>query len=444
MQSSDCSLILIDRFTLQSDHRMPRVVVIGAGPVGLTLAYLLHQKGFQVSVVENRSEYTREQMLVLTPASVAILPKPVSDALFILEGHPACFVISGNKDFRGICWEDKTGTLGASVAARLLEDYLFSYITRELGITVIRPRNARQELTWKYSENQKGQGSIDVFLRDSGGNSSSSSSSSSVGAETFHRLPCDLIIGCDGDHSQVRDLLCIGTYPVPFREPQHAIIFILDDVAIRTVPYRKGISEQLQSKEEQNFFRFFRGKTNSFLAFAADVEDYETCKHAKKVSDLPHLMQQRLQNFLHLYGITRAPAQVVKRVSVFPIQLFKASRFSGMLRRTMGFLAGNSTASVHFFSGLGLNIGLRCASELAGILSTSPIHEWFGRYYSFCEREIQTAMREAIHVSLPFSCIRSSCQRKNLEDLRREAERRFGISLDHLDRLELCLLLSRT
>jgi hypothetical protein len=119
---------------------MANIVIVGAGPVGLLLCHQLREAGFSsIAMIEKRAAYTREQILVLWPDTLALLPITVRRDLFQSRDHPSCFVIPPSKDLEGVCFNDTSGRLAASVVTRVLEEHLARYVS-SLGILILRPK----------------------------------------------------------------------------------------------------------------------------------------------------------------------------------------------------------------------------------------------------------------------------------------------------------------
>ena len=73
--------------SVTQDYRAVDVAIIGAGPAGLTAAYLLTKAGYSVTVIEKDPDSS-------IPDRVAMLPKCLFDRHYVTENlHHDSFVI---------------------------------------------------------------------------------------------------------------------------------------------------------------------------------------------------------------------------------------------------------------------------------------------------------------------------------------------------------------
>ena len=192
----------------------PKILIIGAGPVGLTLAIELTRYGVPVRIVEKAAERAdKSKALVLWSRSLELLERqPGGSAPFVDAGFKATAVsmISGDKQIAHVSMGSVASPypyglmIPQADTERLLETRLES-----LGVKVQR----QTEVT-------------DLSMRDDG-------------ADAVLRTPdggeenvsADWVVGCDGAHSLVRH-----TVKAPFVGKTMDSDWILADVHMRGYP----------------------------------------------------------------------------------------------------------------------------------------------------------------------------------------------------------------
>src|ERR1700709_2300938 len=164
----------------------PQVLIVGAGPVGLTLAMELTRYGVPVRIVDKAPARTdKSKALVLWSRTLELLDRGPGSARFIDAGFKAEAVnfIAGDKLIGrvGMGGVDTPFPFGLMIpqadTERLLDEYL-----AELGVTIERG----VEVTG-FSDRPDG---VDVTLRNGDGIEQS--------------VSAQWLIGCDGAHSLVR------------------------------------------------------------------------------------------------------------------------------------------------------------------------------------------------------------------------------------------------
>ena len=162
------------------------VLIVGAGPVGMTMASELVRYGVPVRVVDKAAQRTdKSKALVLWSRTLELLDRGGGSAPFIDAGFKvqAVNLITGDKVIGRVSMESVQSPypyglmLPQSETERLLEERL-----RDLGVMVERQVEAT---TFKSDTN-----SVEAVLRHADGREESVST--------------DWLIGCDGAHSMVR------------------------------------------------------------------------------------------------------------------------------------------------------------------------------------------------------------------------------------------------
>lgn len=179
--------------------RAADMLVVGAGPTGLTLALQAHDYGAHVRIVERRREAFRpSRALILHPRTLEVLrPLGVTEALLArAEIAPEGHLHLGSRVVR------------ARLAELALPDTAFPHLSfiRQMDVETV----LSQALADRGIEVERGTELIEV---DDVGASARATLQSSAGIE---HAECDFVAGCDGSESIVRRAAGIkwhgGTY----------------------------------------------------------------------------------------------------------------------------------------------------------------------------------------------------------------------------------------
>jgi 2-polyprenyl-6-methoxyphenol hydroxylase-like FAD-dependent oxidoreductase len=164
----------------------PQVLVVGAGPVGLTMAAELARYGVSVRIVEKAAQRTdKSKALVLWSRTLELLARAACSETFVAEGQKvvAANIVAGNKLIGHVSISTVESPypyalmLPQSDTERLLEEHL-----GRQGVSVER----RVEVT-SFAPCENGVSSV---LRHPDGRE--------------EKLETEWLIGCDGAHSTVR------------------------------------------------------------------------------------------------------------------------------------------------------------------------------------------------------------------------------------------------
>ncbi|WP_305783228.1 FAD-dependent monooxygenase [Symbioplanes lichenis] len=165
---------------------MPRVLVVGAGIAGDTLAVSLDRAGWEVTVVENAPDLrTGGQTVDLRGASTGVL-----DRLGVLDACRAALV-----DQRGIAWVDASGRRLAAMPVEAFGGAGFVSSEELLRTDLARILHAAgsDRITYRWSDTVEAIDPADDHV---------TVSFRGHPAERF-----DLVVGADGAHSRTRSLV---------------------------------------------------------------------------------------------------------------------------------------------------------------------------------------------------------------------------------------------
>jgi 2-polyprenyl-6-methoxyphenol hydroxylase-like FAD-dependent oxidoreductase len=192
----------------------PQVLVVGAGPVGLTMAAELARYGISVRIVEKAAQRTdKSKALVLWSRTLELLDRAGCAEPFIAAGHKvhAANIVAANKLLAHVNFAEVKSPypyalmLPQSETERLLEAHL-----NRLGVQVER----QVELT----HFEAGAASVRVTLQSASGQQ--------------EKLEAPWMVGCDGAHSTVRHGLGIS-----FAGDTLPRDWILADIHLKAFPF---------------------------------------------------------------------------------------------------------------------------------------------------------------------------------------------------------------
>ena len=193
---------------------MPLVLVVGAGPVGMTMASELARYGVPVRIVDKAAQRTdKSKALVVWSRTLELLDRGGGSAPFVDAGFKAeaVNVIAGDKLIGRVSMASVQSPypfglmLPQSETERLLEDRL-----RHLGVAV-----ERQVELVTFRSNAA---SVEAVLRHADGHEEA--------------VSADWLVGCDGAHSAVRHGL-----GVPFTGETNKSDWMLADVHMTGYPF---------------------------------------------------------------------------------------------------------------------------------------------------------------------------------------------------------------
>jgi 3-(3-hydroxy-phenyl)propionate hydroxylase len=378
-------------------HR-PRVVVVGAGPVGIVCALALSRHGVPVTVFEQEPEPFKDQRAAsIHPPTLEML-----DDLGVLSRIIDRGLISPKYRYH-----DRT--TGAVVAefdfGDMRDEFRFPFVLQyeqyKLTASVAAAHADGADFDVRFSHRvtgltQHGDG-VDVGVQSPGG------------IET-HRAA--YVVGCDGGRSAVRRFAGIEfegfTYPEQFIKTATSFDFAEVNPGLA---YRNYFSDP---DEWCNLFKV-RGESPAGLWRAIFPIDPGEDESAALAGDR---IEERLQKFFPKAG--RYP---VEYVNVYGV----SQRVAQTFRRHRVLLAGDSAHVNNPIGGLGMNGGIHDAVNLAGKLAR-VMHGTAG------EDLLDLYDRQRRHVAVEFVQAQTiankrlleerdaAVRRKNLDSLRRTAE----------------------
>ncbi len=351
--------------------RPPKVLIVGAGPTGLTLALVLARAGISVRIIEKQSARSdKSRALGVHAGSLelfdALLGDSVSKAM-IASGHVAHEITLGFEGGKtAVASLDRVPSrynfvliLAQSETERFLEDELL-----RRGVAVER----RKEFAGleEFSE------AVRVELRDDGGKTES--------------VRADFVVGCDGSHSGVRESLGLT-----FTGVQYPGAFMLADLTLEWPWNYEGVRTFVTRKGASAFFPFKEKGRYRMVVVPREGSAFTTASEPT-LADFQRWVDEVLRQPIKLRDPTWITGFRIHR------------RIANSYGRHRVFLAGDA-AHIHSpVGGQGMNIGIHDAVNLgrriADVLrerapmttlegyerERRPVAEWVSRITGFVLR----------------------------------------------------------
>lgn len=335
-----------------------RIVIIGAGPVGMVFAYQLASRThtpISITILEKRPEYTRQQYLAVGEDIAELLPPETQEKLFGSEGI-GCRINTPAAWTRAQCYVPPSlpiESVGLNPALRAtpfsiqiskLEEVLAADIETNYA-TVIKPVDVQFE--------------GDAVRTVQGG-----------------YYPFDILVGADGSRSKVReDILKCQTRTI-YKRFRYVLIIMFTaepgtyDASIVTTP-RKDLYKQ--GRVAQPYRRIFRSQDGSQLYIGLSIPR-ETAERVQQGSDAPQYVKQQLHEicqsvYTHCFD-KDIPDQY--DTVLLKIQPQLSANAAGQLcvhGKTSTdkpvFIIGDAVKTVDIFTGSGVNNGIAGGTSLA-------------------------------------------------------------------------------
>ncbi len=320
------------------EMKRPRIIVVGAGPVGVVAALACAQNNLAVTVLEAESKVDDSPRAATThPATLEMIDRLGLIQSFIEQGLVARYFHF---------WDRPTRTRVAEFDHDLLrEQTKFPFVVQteqhklaNMGLARLR-EYAEADIRFETRVTSVRQDATAVIATTEGPN----------GIEEFR---ADYLIGADGGRSTIRKALDIDFEGYTW--PERFLIFTVMDDFQQLLPccYRNYFADP---QEWVNLFKIAGddGKGRWRACFPAQIDEPDD--HA--LSD--EVIHGRLQSAFP----KTAPYNLVHR------NLYKThQRVAAKFRVGRVFLAGDAAHVNNPIGGLGLNCGIHDAMELAGTL----------------------------------------------------------------------------
>tara|TARA_B100000945_G_scaffold320803_1_gene332191 strand:- start:1432 stop:2622 length:1191 start_codon:yes stop_codon:yes gene_type:complete len=349
----------------------PMIIISGAGPVGLSCAYFIKKKypREHVVIVEKRAAYSRKQVLLIRPDVVALLPK-IGDACFVFPppvNHARCYPNATNLELKSISVTNLQTTLDREC--------------RSIGVEFV------QEDILKYDGVQKAK----------------------------------FVIACDGYNSPIANHF-LQVRRNKLTQTCYGLIVLLTPGSNRR--YFATIKPKMRKRGSQNRFRAFRTIHGDFyigISISKQTFDDVNATHVDQVVDVP-VVRDAIKSAKIYYGMEDCKVNTVK---AFEIPVTVSHPLFKITNSTTFYLCGDAVFGAHFFSGEGVNSGIRAAHFLSKNLFDTNLHSMYTTWY---QNEIEQKLSNYKNIIIDFENLELR-DRKTLEKIAQKHDiRHSGIS----------------
>jgi len=308
------------------------VLVVGAGPTGLTLALQAHALGARVRIIDRRAELCRpSRALILHPRTLEVLrPLGVTEAILDrADTAPEVHLHLGARVVR------------VTLAGFALPDTAFPHLTlvRQTDIEdvldrALAARGVVVERGTELVDLEHGPSGVRATIRSPAG---------------LHDVDCTVVAGCDGPESTVRRLAGIAWRGKPYREE-----VVIADAEI-DADLAPGVAHVAAARGGLVFL-FSLGEKATWRILATRPAGHDLIHYGQPG---PPVARAELQAFLDAAGID-ARITALAWSARYALQLGLASRF----RQGPLFLAGDAAHVSSPGGGQGMNTGIQDAVNL--------------------------------------------------------------------------------
>lgn len=370
------------------------VFIVGAGPVGLIMTYFLKMSMpfLKIVVYDNRPEYTRDYHVMLTEDSFDSLPHEMQSAIWG-AGRLGCYILPPPIDANGYCFlnppdigteipghlysgwypddtfdvNSRTGKRSLkklmSVPIKVFENNLYSLIQRQFpDVTFIKPRSHKFEdqiiqrrdpdSTWsgEFWTNDGKLIAKDVFSTDFINNFYIDASGANPKSSFMDKSDLSMTVIISHDSR------AMGTIKESFNE--------------KTIDFRPA----------QNNARLFtpnQGYPNLLLSVRNLPVAQPFLPGPVNWTVLHPETQEHIKKLYQMYFDKELDPAKITRITMFKVYLGQAnSMYTTSGPGEHKFLLGDSACAVHFFSGTGINNGIKMATKLTETLCKVYQSRW--------------------------------------------------------------------
>jgi 2-polyprenyl-6-methoxyphenol hydroxylase-like FAD-dependent oxidoreductase len=320
--------------------RAADILVVGAGPTGLTLALTAHDHGARVRIVDRRPEAFRpSRALIVHPRTLEVLrPLGVTEPLLVrADIAPAVRLHLGSR------------VVYTRLAELALPDTAFPHLSllRQMDVETVlvhalADRGVMVERGAEVIEVCDGVAGAHATLR------------SPLGVET---VDCDFIVGCDGPQSIVRRSAGIGWHGGPYREE-----VVLADAEL-DADLEGGVAHAVAGRRGLMFL-FALGERATWRLLVTRPAGRDPLPFGQPGPSVP---AAELQALVHDAGL---PARISDLAwsARYPLQHRLADRF----RQGRLYLAGDAAHAWSPAVGQGMNTGIQDGVNLGWKLAFAP------------------------------------------------------------------------
>jgi len=398
-----------------------KILVSGLGPVGgFFVTYLSHKWGpenVDITVYDPMlGKFSRKQILTIQPEIMKLIDNNFPTSISKKFHKNGCYVKNPAFDSNGKCYKTPTSEGFFTMRTSTMEQIFYNHIRTKLrkNVTLVKQKLPTNLDLTKY----------DYIISSSGG-----------------RDHLNQLIG-----NKYRKEYLSNALIVTF-DPKNRKVFNQETDGVSTA--RRSVDDK------QLRYRGYKSRTgNYYLGVQLGKHEIEglqsfvdqhgdiTCKN------MPPALDSILKNAFNKYEIDGIKCKtleitffpIVRQIASVPVAFLKSDRVgSGPLV----FLVGDTLATPHFFSGVGVNSGFRAGYFLGNLLGQTGDRNFIKRKYTKEAKEIQNFLAKMSHqVTLNMDNVDLMCEKHNKEEIYKIA-REHRLIPEGMSKKEVCLSIGR-
>lgn len=318
-----------------------QLIIVGGGIVGLSFAHLMAQAGFKIALIETEAPKLQWPSSVLEArvSAINIASEHVFKEIGVWEElKPHAAIIDQMK-----IWDSQSGARIEFNSAEIRVNYLGTILENRLMVKTL----------WERLQAEK---KIDFYCPEQAKNLNVDEQCAHLTLESGIELTADLVVGCDGAHSWVRNAMHAGLREVPYKQKAIVAVVQSEEVHQHTAWQNflsTGPLALLPLKNTHQSALVW----SCDLAFADQVMNYSESEFNRALSNASELCLGKLT-------VLTKPRAIL--LNMRHAKTYVKSRIA---------LMGDAAHTIHPLAGQGVNLGLMDVRCLAKVLKEAHIKE---------------------------------------------------------------------
>ena len=407
------------------------ILVVGLGPVGgFLVTYLIHKWGsdaVDITIYDPKlGNFSRKQILTIQPEIMKLIDNEFPIKIKQEFHKIGCYVKNPAFDTDGKCYQTPTSEGFFTMRTCDIEKIFYKHILDLSKSNASKSKSSKSNITLhkRKLSTSLDLSAFDFIISSSGG-----------------RDHLNTLIGNKYKKEYLSNALIVTFDPVG-RSVNHKI-FKQETDGVSTLK-RSIIQKQLRYRgyksKKGNYYLGVQLGKKEIESLQTFVEEHGeiTCKNMPK--DLGAI----LKNAYMKYEIDGIKCNTLS-VSFFPIVRQTASVPVDFIKKSQSlvFLLGDTLATPHFFSGVGVNSGFKVAYFLGNLLGETEDRQKIKRLYKKEAKEIQNFLAKmSRQVTVDMDQVDSMCEKYSKKEIYQLARKNY-LFPENMSKREVCMSIGR-
>ena len=411
------------------------ILICGLGPVGgFFVTYLTYKYPnlYNITVYEPKlGEFNRIQIFTLDPLVLEFIENNLPPIIFKNIQKKGCYVHNAEKASDAKCYKNKT--LDGALTIRIMDlEYIFyNYIIKnQPSVKLIKSAFLETNTTKTSNKTAKISKKDLLYL------------------EQF-----DYLISASGDKDKLGQLIN-NVHKKEYLS--NGLVITFDPKEHKVYQNENPIfNKHVKSQIIQHRYRGFSSKNNNFY-IGVQLGNHEITELQKFIQEkgdithknMPNSLLNIINNGLKKYEMENVIKFNTLKVSFFPIVRKYSTIPSGFIHKkssspSVVFMLGDSLTTPHFFSGMGVNSGIKTAFSLIDLLVTYDDNRDIIKLYNkIAKNQIKEIAKWARLSSVNMDRLDKKCQNYTKNEIYLLAKHNHLIP-DNMSKREVCLSLNK-